>query len=339
MSNSQKPRFTSSDAFTNKTLSPRQYSKNFNHIFEISIFCKITTSLIKSTYAFCQKTFREKSSFFLHHSYQQRYDYIVYPISVRGWGSILLKEREMTYSGIRFIVIGLFCTFFASFAGATITMLDLTTSGSQGTINGAIFQQINPDNSAGTGTFESFVRIQKNGDEKGYNTTGATEFDTKTGTWTHALLLNNIPVVNIGGIAYREFCLDINQGNPKTLSLDELKIHIASTGNLTSYNTNAAFGTAIYNIDAAGDNYVKMDAGLNSSGSGAGDIVVLVPSSLFGTDDTKFVYLYSKMGVAFSADDGFEEWGVGRGGAIIPEPATMALLGLGAFGLLIKRRK
>ena len=79
-----------------------------------------------------------------------------------------------------------------------------------------------------------------------------------------------------------------------------------------------------------------MDFSLNP-GSGRGDIVVLIPSDLFGTNNNKYVYLYSKLGVNLPADDGFEEWGIGSGGAIIPEPATLALLGLGC--LLFRSRK
>ena len=46
--------------------------------------------------------------------------------------------------------------------------VDLTYDGASGTINGGIFQtpQVQP---AGTGTFNTFVRIQHTGTEQGYN--------------------------------------------------------------------------------------------------------------------------------------------------------------------------
>ena len=51
---------------------------------------------------------------------------------------------------------------------------------------------------SGTGLFDPFVRLQGSPTEKGYNTDGAVEFDTKTGTWTHAIKVNAIPVVDHG---------------------------------------------------------------------------------------------------------------------------------------------
>ena len=44
-------------------------------------------------------------------------------------------------------------------------VLDLTAVGSSGVINDAVFMQINPTQSAGTGVFNTFLRIQKNGDD------------------------------------------------------------------------------------------------------------------------------------------------------------------------------
>jgi hypothetical protein len=57
---------------------------------------------------------------------------------------------------------------------------------------------------------------------------------------------------------------------------------------------------------------VKLNARLNS-GSGSGDMVLLIPNSVFaGADPTSFVYLYSKMGgvAGATANGGFEEWAV-----------------------------
>ena len=230
---------------------------------------------------------------------------------------------------------------FIQFSGAG--MVDLTEAGSQGTVNGAIFQHINPDSSAGSGVFNAFYGIQKNGIEEGYNTGGTAEFDTKS---PESLLLSAVPIVTIGGTDYREFCLDINQ-NDAYLSLDELRVYVASTGNLTGYPN--AFGTAIYDFDAGEDSWLKMNYDLNSGGSGKGDVIFLLESDLFGSDQSQYVYLYSKFGVNISANDGFEEWGVGVAPdgstapisttpTVVPEPATLCLLGLGGLALLKKRR-
>src|SRR4051794_34556274 len=100
--------------------------------------------------------------------------------------------------------------FLALAAFAHATAVDLTTAGSQGTINGAIFSQQSLQ-SAGTGVIDPFVRLQVKGIEQGYNTDGALEFDTKAGLWTHSITLGAIPIVTINNVKYREFLLDINE--------------------------------------------------------------------------------------------------------------------------------
>src|ERR1043166_2586871 len=112
------------------------------------------------------------------------------------------------------------------------TPLDLTTPGISGSINGAVFQQLTFQ-PAGCGVIDSFVRVQASGRatvEQGYNTDGKHQFDEKNGNFTRSLLLSDVPVVNIGGVPYREFVLDINQsGSSPLLSLDELRFFVGNS--------------------------------------------------------------------------------------------------------------
>jgi len=242
-----------------------------------------------------------------------------------------LLENKMTKT----LVFAVIAFLMVASAQAAIEY-DLTHDGDIQNINGAIYMQwdIAP---AGSGRINAFVGIQGTGggSQHGYNTTGAREFDTTPGS--KALLLSDIPTVTFGDTPYREFWLDINQNKTHpVLSLDKLRIHMASASNLTGYLTNPAFGAPIYDLDAGGDNYVKLDYRLNP-GSGGGDMLLFVPDSAFiGAGD--YIYLYSMCGATINGADGFEEWAVGNGEPIIPEPATMALLGLGVLGLLRKRR-
>ena len=220
-------------------------------------------------------------------------------------------------------------------ASAQAVVYDLTYTGAVETVNGAIYMQWTDTEPMGSGRINSFVGIMGQDTQHGYNTTGALEFDTKTGA--KALLLSEIPIVTFGVTDYREFWLDINQNSQHNiLSLDKLQIHMASVGDLTGYLTNPAFDTPIYDLDAGGDNYVKLDYELNP-GSGKGDMLLFVPNSAFiGAGD--YIYLYSMFGATINGADGFEEWAVGNG-AIIPEPATLCLLGLGALSLLRRKRR
>ena len=63
---------------------------------------------------------------------------------------------------------------------ASATIVDLTTAGADGLINGAQFIQDNFEKSTGTGVFDPFVRIQNNGSEAGFNTDGGVQFEYRS---------------------------------------------------------------------------------------------------------------------------------------------------------------
>ena len=95
-------------------------------------------------------------------------------------------------------------------------------------------------------------------------------------------------------------------------------------------------GIKIYDLDSASvDNWIKLNYSLNT-GSGSGDMFAYIPDSLF--TGGQYVYLYSKFGVHYAKNDGFEEWAVLKGTTQVPEPMSMLLLGLGIVGLAGVRR-
>src|SRR5262245_21599094 len=190
-------------------------------------------------------------------------------------------------------------------------LVDLTFRGAEGTANGAIFDQSDA-HPTGSGVIHSFLRVQATGMEQGYNTDARPlQLDeNKSPTFTRSLPIGQVPVVTINNVNYREFLLDINQKSSSSLlSLDELRLYVGSAGNLTGYNaaTKMLAGLpAVYDMDGAGDVTVKMDYRLNP-GSGGGDVTVLIPDAAFaGASANSFVYLYSKFGVTWGANSGFE---------------------------------
>lgn len=213
------------------------------------------------------------------------------------------------------------------------TPIDLTTLNASATVNGAVVEQSNFSGSTGTGVFDSFVRIQKDGVEQGYNTSGRpTQFDENSSPqFTRDLPLNEVPLVKVGGTLYREFRLDINEvasGTESLLSVDRIRLFVSPTAGIKSANPDSAtFGQSdgtflAWDLDGAGDVFLKLDYSL-APGSGNGDLRLLVPNANFGTAGTTcqyngiggtpcgfYVYLYSKMGEEFAASDGFEEWSV-----------------------------
>jgi hypothetical protein len=203
------------------------------------------------------------------------------------------------------------------------TVLDLTTQGATATAaNGAIVEQVDPQ-PMGTGHIHAFVRIQgdhADGTEQGYNTDGRPlQFDEKTNAnFTRSINLGSVPVVEVNGVNYREFLLDINQDQKSPLlSLDEVQMFLGATGNLTGYDTSTGTATLsglapVFDLSPGGSTEVLLNSAL-TSGLGSGDMALLVPDANFaGADPNSYLYLYSHFGAmsGATANGGYEQWSV-----------------------------
>ena len=189
--------------------------------------------------------------------------------------------------------------------------------------------------SGGTGVIQPFLRIQANGSETGYNTSGSpVPFDDKAGPFTRDLLLSDLALVTLSGQAgtFYQFRLDVNQtsnsANPDMFRFD---LYMTNTGGQTGSTVN---GTLIYSLGA---HDILVPA--TGSGSGQGNVDIFIPSNLFvgGTNVVLFAGLGGELG---PTNDGFEEFAALQG-QIVNTPdsgATLMLLGATLAGLEILRR-
>lgn len=222
-------------------------------------------------------------------------------------------------------------------ASAAIYDLNATGTVVVPTIYGDAVFTIDYTQPAGTGVFDPFLTLQANGTEQGYNSS-TPNFDTKREPqWNHELLLSDLTKVNVGGVEYFSFLLDINEPNSAStslISLDALKIYTTSTlqGAVSDVET---LGVKRFDLDLPEDSFIKYDD-LNS-GSGQADIAFFIPTASFLTgpnaaSSTDYVYMYQKFGTNLAADTstegGFEETRLGGGISFTPVPETSTILPL-----------
>jgi len=247
-----------------------------------------------------------------------------------------------------------------SIQSASASYLDLTQKGSgsfgQGTFVWADSQ------STGTGVIDSFLRIQANGTESGFNTNAGTPLDDKAGT--KSILVSSFGQVNLNGVPSIRFLLDINEAggnnppNQERLSLDNLQVYVSTNPNIATLADLQSSATLRYDIDTAGacssvspasctapatSNGVNLDFSLNS-GSGSGDMYFYLPASLFTAYQSGYyLYLYSSFGAlggGFESSDGIEEWARVDSPTAVPEPTTYAfVLSLLSSGVVLYKRR
>ncbi len=251
--------------------------------------------------------------------------------------------------------------------GASAAEIDMTTLGSGGaqvctSINdGAVVCNTDTNSgTVGTGIFPSFLGSPGGQDPtyQHYNTTGSILADNDVGSAP-----NDNQVVTIGQLGIQDgfaiFRLDINQvkTDPEWfLTVDEISIFLGD-GSLTGFATGQLDGvTPLWSLTDG--NSIKLNFSL-AAGSGNGvDMYLKIPVALFSgyaldTDLQLFSRYGGPVGAGgFPNNDGFEEWSYlscvsDRKGDLgeclpptqVPEPVSVALVGLGLLGLAAIRRR
>jgi len=160
------------------------------------------------------------------------------------------------------------------------------------TINGALWQWPVAFGT-GSGVLDPFLDGQQQGNnttEEMFNTDGAFTLDQGRTTFTDALPLNRVPVINVGGTSYREFILDANEANSPPdaqFSIDLFDVWLCNSSTAKTFTTVDQFAGAaapcvkIYNIvEGAKNTGLATDEATSGSGQDL-DYRILIPDTKF----------------------------------------------------------
>jgi len=202
----------------------------------------------------------------------------------------------------------------------------------------------------GVGNAKTFLTIQGAGTERGYNTSGLTEFQT-TPSGTTPLLRSDAPGATRDGVKYLEFAYSLNQTgvNP---NIDISRIILFQTGNpgLTGFadgaTPNIGLQTNLIFAWSAAQSGQTLTVNDFVPGQDNTEMLLLIRASDFDPALSNVV-LYVEQS---NSNDGPDKWvvfgtsacvDIGECTPSVPEPHALALMaaGLGVAGFVLRRRQ